>query len=107
MAIFDIDEMINDPWVGLRNTDAYVNYVLEEVQRLYDGGDLKDVPGNLFVRYLMGEISDPKPPTNFLFDGREFVYLYCCNKFVVRCDEWDEAKVFIIRGGKMERWKSC
>lgn len=101
MAIFNIDEMINDPWAGLRNTDAYINYVMEEVQRLFDGGELEEISGNLFVMYMMGEISDPNPSTNFLFDGREFTYLYHLDKFVVRCDEWDEPKIFIVRDGKI------
>lgn len=104
MAIFNIDEMINDPWAGLRNTDAYLNYVLEEVQRLYDGGELEEVSGEVFMGYVFGEISDCKPSTSFLFDGREFTYLYYKDKIAVCCEGsmgWEKAKWFECKDGKI------
>ena len=108
MSIFDIDEMINDQWAGLRDTEAYENYVLEEAQRLFDNGELEVTPDNLYLDYMLfGDLSDPKLPNCFQFDGREFTYLYCLNRFVVFCEGWKKTKVFYIRDGKMERRKSC
>ena len=52
MAIFDIDEIINDPWAGLRDTEAYVDYVLEEAQRLLDCGELEENPVRTCTIYL-------------------------------------------------------
>ena len=107
MAIFDIDETINDPWAGLRDTEAYVDYVLEEAQRLFDNGEIKVTPNNLYFDYMLfGDLSDLKLPNCFQFDGREFTYMYCFNRFVVFCKGWKEAKVFYIWNGKIERWKS-
>lgn len=93
MAIFDIDEMINDPWGGLRNTDAYINYVLEEVHRLFEGGELEEVSYEVFVEYMFGEQPDCEPSA-FIFDGREFNYLYYKDKIAVCCEEWEKAKWF-------------
>ena len=108
MSIFDIDEMINDPWAGLRNTNAYVDYVLKEAQRLFDNGELEVTPDNLYLHYMLfGDLSDPKLPNCFQFDGREFTYLYCLNRVVVFYEGWKKTKVFPIRDRKLERWKSC
>ena len=96
MSIFDIDEIINDPWFGLRNTDAYVNYVLEEVQRLYDSGELKEDTRD-FIDELYGLI----PPPNFIFDGRKFDYTYYKNIIVVYYEEWEIGKSFNIKNGKL------
>ena len=96
MSIFDIDEIINDPWFGLRNTDAYVNYVLEEVQRLYDGGELKEE-----TRDFIDVLFDPTPQPNFIFDGRKFNYMYCGNVILVCCEEWETDKRFDIINGKL------
>lgn len=107
MAIFDIDEIIDDPWAGLRDTKEYEDYVLEEAQRLIDCGELEMSPDNLYFDYMLfGDLSDPKPPNCFQFDGREFTYMYCPNRFVVFYKGWKEAKVFVVRDGKIERWKS-
>lgn len=79
MAIFDIDEMINDPWAGLRKTDAYHKYVLEEVKRLFKGGEIKEAPGDSFSSAMYGYPLDEYDIPTFLFDGREFSYLYKAN----------------------------
>lgn len=100
MTIFDIDEMINDPWAGLRNTDAYIDYVLEEVQRLLDDGELEEVSGEVFMEFVFGDNPDYETPT-FIFDGREFTYLYCRDKISVCCEEWDRAKWFECKDGKI------
>lgn len=103
MTIFDIDEMINDPWAGLRNTDAYLNYVLEEVQRLLDDGGLEEVSGEVFMECVFGEPVE-QPSTSFLFDGREFTYLYYRDKIVVCCEGemgWERAKWFECKDGKI------
>lgn len=105
MAIFDIDENINDPWAGLRDTEAYVDYVLEEVQRLLDCGELKMSSQKVFIEYVFGTRSD-KPSTGFLFDGRVFTYLYYESNLSIRCDEWKCLKNFTIKEGKIERWPS-
>ena len=107
MAIFDIDEIINDPWAGLRNTDAYVDYVLEEAQRLLDSGELEETSNDLYIGYMMGDLYDPKSQTSFVFDGREFVYLYTPDSFVMRCEEWKNIEICFVSNGKIERWKSC
>ena len=101
MTIFDIDERINDPWAGLRKTDAYIDYVLEEVQRLYDSGELEEVSGEVFMGYVFGILSERKPSTGFLFDGREFTYLYYRDRIVVWCEEWENAKRFDCKDGKI------
>ena len=102
MAIFDIDEIINDPWAGLRNTDAYVNYVLEEAQRLIDNGKLEEASEEVFAGCMFGEC-DCEPSTSFLFDGRKFVYLYYKSNFSICCDEWVNLMNFSIRKGKIEK----
>lgn len=101
MSVFDIDEIIDDPWMGLRNTDAYLNYVLEEVQRLLDGGKLE-----INTRDFIDEIYDPRPPHNFIFDGRKFVYDYWGSRIGVGCEEWGgldlkNYKEFHIRNGEI------
>lgn len=101
MTIFDIDEMINDPWAGLRNTDAYINYVLEEAQRLLDNGELGEVSEEMFAKCIFGESSDGIHLPCFLFDGREFTYLYYGGKLVVWCDEWGRSKWFECKDGKI------
>lgn len=101
MGIFDIDEMINDPWAGLRNTDAYIDYVLVELQRLYDGGALEEVSEGMFAKYIFGESSDCNPLHCFLFDGREFTYLYYGGQLVVWCDDWERSKWFECKDGKI------
>ena len=96
MSIFDIDEIINDPWFGLRDTEAYAYYVLEEVQRLYDGGELEED-----TRDFIDELFDPTPQPNFIFDGRKFNYMYCGNVILVSCEEWEIDKTFYIINGKL------
>ena len=100
MAIFDIDEMINDPWAGLRNTDAYIDYVLVELQRLYDAGELEESSEEVFAGCIYEEC-DCEPSTSFLFDGREFTYLYYKDLIAIRCVEWEWAKWFECKDGKI------
>lgn len=99
MTIFDIDERINDPWAGLRKTDAYIDYVLVELQRLYDGGELEEASEEVFAGCIYEEC-DCEPSTSFLFDGREFNYLYYRDKIAIRCDEWSGLSGLNVR---MER----
>ena len=96
MSIFDIDEIINDPWAGLRDTEAYAYYVLKEMQRLYDGGELEED-----TRGFIDVLFDPTPQPNFIFDGRKFNYMYCGNVILVRCEEWEIDKRFDIINGKL------
>ena len=103
MAIFDIDEIINDPWAGLRETDTYINYVLEEAQRLLDNGELEMSSRDVYMDFVYEGIPNFKPTTSFLFDGRKFVYLYYKSNFSVCCDEWKYLKNFRIRKGKIKR----
>lgn len=100
MTIFDIDEMINDPWAGMRNTDAYINYVLKEAQKLLDSGELEEVSEEVFAGCIYDEC-DCEPTTSFLFDGREFTYLYYKDKIAIRCDEWGWPEWFGIKDGKI------
>ena len=95
MAIFNIDEMINDPWAGLRNTDAYYKYVKEEVKRLFKGGEIEEAPVETFAEYMFGYPPDDSILPAFLFDGREFTYLYNAEfKLIfVRYEEWDSPMV--------------
>lgn len=103
MSIFDIDEIINDPWAGLRETDTYLNYVLEEAQRLLDCGDLKMSSQKVYMDFVMGGVSNFRPTTSFFFDGREFIYLYYKSNLTINCDEWENLKNFTIRKGKVPR----
>ena len=96
MSIFDIDEFINDPWFGMRNTEEYVYYVLEEMQRLYDGGELEED-----TRDFIDELFDPTPQPNFIFDGRKFNYTYYKNVILVCCEEWETDKRVDIINGKL------
>lgn len=101
MTIFDIDERINDPWAGLRNTDAYKDYVLEEVQRLLDSGELIELTDKGYDNYLDGK---EYTYSVFIFDGREFTYLYYRDKIVVCCEGvmgWEKAKWFECKDGKI------
>ena len=102
MAIFDIDEIINDPWAGLRDTDTYIDMVLEEAQRLYDCGELKMSSRDVYMDFVFGGVPHFRPTTSFIFDGRKFVYLYYKSNFSVRCDEWKYLKNFRIRKGKIK-----
>ena len=103
MAIFDIDEIINDPWAGLRETNTYINNVLEEAQRLLDCGELEMSSRDVYMDFILGGFTNFKPTTSFLFDGRKFVYLYYKSNLTIRCDEWDDLMNFRIRKGKIER----
>lgn len=98
MAIFNIDEIINDPWAGLRDTDAYLNYVMEEVQRLLDCGELITTTLDNFFDMLEG---NPVPIYSFKFDGREFGYDYFDNSIIVKCDEIYFMESFNIINGKL------
>ena len=103
MSIFDIDKIINDPWAGLRDTEAYINYVLEEAQRLLDNGELEMSSREVYMDFVHGGIPHFRPTTSFFFDGREFTYLYYKSNLTIRCcDEWG-LKNFIIRKGKIRR----
>ena len=122
MSIFDIDENINDPWAGLRDTEAYVDYVLEEAQRLYDGGELEETPQESDMLIIFSEIPeeifDYENTTYFIYDGRKFAYLYYRNTLAmyfegkeqywiaVYCKEWEKAKWSVCVDGKIERRKS-
>ena len=76
MSVFDIDEIINDPWAGLRETDTYINNVLEEAQRLLDCGELEMSSREVYMDFVYGGIPHFRPTTSFFFDGRKFIYLY-------------------------------
>lgn len=106
MAIFDIDKIINDPWAGLRETNTYINYVLEEAQRLLDCGELKMSSREVYMDFVMGGIPNFRLTTSFFFDGRKFIYLYYKSNFSIRCDEWEHLKNFTIRKGKIGRCPS-
>ena len=104
MAIFDIDEIINDPWAGLRETDAYMNNVLEEAQRLLDCGELEMSSRKVYMDFVFVGKSIFEPTTSFLFDEREFVYLYYKSELIIRCKDWENLKGFKIRKGKIQKW---
>lgn len=97
MAIFNIDEMINDPWAGLRNTDAYHKYVLEEVKRLFKSGAIEEVPKNDFIGFMYGYQPDDYDIPTFIFDGREFEYMYGSTPGITKGGKRIEVKMIDIR----------
>ena len=104
MSIFDIDEIINDPWAGLRETSTYINNVLEEAQRLLDCGELEMSSREVYMDFVMGGHTHFHPSTSFFFDGRKFIYLYYKSNLTIRCEEWNYPYNFNIRKGKVEKW---
>ena len=113
MSIFDIDEMINDFWAGMRNTEAYRKYISNEVLRLFNNGELKDVPIETYLKYKRE--NNPNTPTWFIFDGRKFNYLYIkmdlgrCQvkggyRIVLYYEDWDADVMIIIKDGKIVQY---
>ena len=104
MSIFDIDEIINDSWAGLRETSTYINYVLEEAQRLLDNGELEMSSREVYMDFVYGGIPNFRPTTSFFFDGRKFIYLYYKSNFSIRYEEWKYPYNFTIRKGKIKKF---
>lgn len=113
MSIFDIDEMINDPWAGMRNTELYRKYVSNEVLRLFNNGELEDVSLETFLKYERE--NNPNTPTWFIFDESKFNYLYIKTdlgrhkvmggcRIDLYCEEWDADMSIVIKDGEIVRY---
>lgn len=103
MSVLDVDKMINDPWEGLRDTETYLNYVMMEVQRLYESGELEVSSDEVWSKYQK-RISCYDQLTSFEFDGRKFNYLYYKKELYLSCDDWDWDDTLILLNKYSDDW---